>query len=189
VPGASRYLLPGETLLVSTRRHPAALMKPAAVWLMGLLAASAVSILLAGWTPPPLAQVSSGVIAFAFTLQAAVRWAGWFMDRYVITDERVLRQEGMISLRVSAVKLSPETDITFSRTPWGRLLNYGSLTLHPSGERGPTEKLTFVPRPIEHYRLIASLTADKGAPRGGNERRTWMDPQEEDTGPLPPVVA
>lgn len=189
MPGASRYLLPGETLLASTRRHPAVLVKPATVWLLGLVAASAVSILLAGWTPPPLAQVSSGVIAFAFTLHAAVRWAGWFMDRYVITDERVLRQEGMISLRVSAVQLSPATDITFSRTLWGRLFNYGSLTIHHSGERGRPEKLTFLPRPIEHYRLMASLVADKGAPPEGKERRTWMDPQEEDTGPLPPVVA
>jgi hypothetical protein len=182
--------MPGESLLVSTRRHPAVLLKPASLWLLGLLIASAVSLLLAGRTPPPLAQVSSALIAFAFTIQAAVRWAGWYLDRYVITDKRVMRQTGMLSLRVSAVQLSHGTDITLSRTLWGRLFRYGSMTLNPSGGHGRVETLTFLPRPVEHYRLIASLVAERSSSQAAwDGRRTWLDPHEEDTGPLPPVVA
>ncbi|MDQ4149664.1 MAG: PH domain-containing protein [Actinomycetota bacterium] len=187
--GPDKYLFPGERILQLTRRHPAALSRVISRWLLGLALATLVSLLLAGRTPPPVPRIASTAIAVAATAQAAARWGRWWLTRYVITDERILLLQGGLVTKVSAIPFFKLADTGFSRPLLGRLLRYGDVSLY--GPEGTLlHRLTYLPKPVELYRLIAYLADDAINPRAARSRQAGgsTDPQEADTGPLPPVV-
>jgi membrane protein YdbS with pleckstrin-like domain len=177
--GLNRYLVPGERVLEIVRRHPVALSRGAAHWLLGLGLAAAIGLLLAGRTPPPLAEASSSIVAILATAQGLGRLGAWWMTRYVITDQRVLLLEGILAAKVSAVPLFRVTDTYFSRTVLGRMFNYGNVTLDSPGEPRATTTLTRLRRPVEVWCLVASLVnrANSGQSSQGLASRSWVDPQ------------
>lgn len=188
--GPGRYLAPGEEIRHISRRHLVVLAKPFVVWLITLLAVASISFLLTEDSPVPFLDTAGLIISAAVTFYAAIKLAQWWKDRYVITDQRVLLIEGIVSVKVAAVSLSRVTETSFARSLWGRIFGYGDLKLDSAGEQLGLATLRCLPKPEAQYRLITSLLNRGHEPGGdrGHRYRSHSDPSEENTGPLPPIV-
>lgn len=185
--GAGRYLAPGEQVRHISRRHVIVLAKPFAVWLLTLLAVFSISFLITQNSPIPVLDTAGLIVAGLASAYAGFNLLEWWRDRYVVTDQRVLLIEGIIAVRVSAVSLARVTETSYSRSIWGRLFGYGELKLDSAGEQLGLAALSYLPKPDAQYRLISSLLI-RSREGGFHPNQTPVDPSQENTGPLPPVV-
>lgn len=182
----ARYLAPGERVVHVCRRHPVLLVKPVLLWLLGVSAVWLAAVWLSQNTGFYLVDITALWIFLALTLVLCFRYLQWYRERYLITNQRVLLLEGIISIKVSGVTLARVTETSFARSVWGRLLGYGELKLDSAGEQLGLAALRYLPQPDYVYRLVSSLLY----PEEGQRRpaaQTAVDPDELDTGELPPV--
>jgi membrane protein YdbS with pleckstrin-like domain len=176
-----KYLAHGERVIFILRRHSMVLDAAIGIWLaalgvgVGLGAASS-------HQPHWHLGVFGGWIVLAGAAFLAWKTGGWWVARYVITDERVLLIEGVVSRRVRAVPLSKVTHTDYRRTLSGRLLGYGTISLDSAGTHDGLRELTTIPKPDEVYRLIMSLVSGSGS------RPAVQDAALVDTGPMPRLI-
>lgn len=149
----ARYLFPTERYRGEWRRH----------WWDPFAAAA-----LAGWAagraqrpfdldllrlPPQIYGVATGKILMWALIMIAVlaahRTVSWPVRRLVLTNKRVMTVRGLLWRRVSAVSLSEVTDIRFTQSPIGRLLNFGKLSFETSRLR--VRGAHHLPNPNELY--------------------------------------
>ncbi|GAC1364508.1 MAG: hypothetical protein NVSMB32_07090 [Actinomycetota bacterium] len=188
--GVERYLAHGERVLFALRRHGVVLDTAVGGWLVAVAAGVG-----AGFLSPRLPHDHLGVIGGWIVLAASMLLAfkawGWWVTRYVVTNERVLLVEGVLARRVRSVPLSKVTHTDYRRSVPGRILGYGTLSLDAAGSHDGLRELTTIPRPDEIYRLIMSLVSgDSGialSPSRNSPARV-PDPTLEDTGPLPRLI-
>jgi uncharacterized membrane protein YdbT with pleckstrin-like domain len=185
--GIERYLAPGERVAHISRRHPIVLAKAFFVWLITLLAIGLISFFITRNHPIPIVDTIALGLGILMTIYLAFKYLEWWKVRYVITEQRVLLIEGIFATKVTAVSLSRVTETSFSRSLAGRVLGYGDLKLDSASEHLKLETLQFLPHPEAQYRLVASLLIQSQEADRGGARRV-VDPSEESTGPLPPVV-
>src|SRR2546430_5474604 len=142
-PGIGRYLGPGERVIYSTRRHSVVLGSAVVVWLIALALGLA-----SGLSFPPqegsrLSAMGAAVILAGTAFFGLKAWR-WRAARYVLTNDRILLVEGILSRRVNGLLLRSVLDTTYHRTLPGRLFGYGDLELNLSGQPG-LRKLTSLP--------------------------------------------
>lgn len=189
--GVDKYLAPSEHVLHTCRRHWIVIFKPIALWVIVVSAGAIVGFVLSPEASNTWLDRILGIAALIMTLYAAWKVTDWSAAAYVVTDQRVLLLEGLISRNVSAIPLSKVTDTTFRRSILGRMLGYGDLMLDSPGEKPGLATLTVLPRPVELYRLIMSLVVNKDK---GEEPLTSVplpepsEPGEDETGPIPRVT-
>lgn len=180
--GASKYLAPGEQVLLTTRRHPVVLVKPLAIWLATLFVLGSISMVITESNPIVFVDRAVLWLSLAVTAYTIVPGLIWWKSSYVVTDERVLLLQGLLSVNVSSVRLARVTETSFNRSVLGRILGYGDLKLDAAGEQLSLATLSRLPRAGEVYRLVTSLLL--GEP---DSEPRHLDPGEETTGPLPQV--
>ena len=176
-----KYLALGESVILILRRHSMVLDAAIGIWL-GTLGAGVALGLASSHQPHWHLGVIGGWIVLAGAGLLAWKTGGWWVARYVITNERVLLIEGLISRRVRAVPLSKVTHTDYRRTLSGRLLGYGTISLDSAGTHDGLRELTTIPRPDEVYRLIMSLVSGSGS------RPAVEDASLVDTGPMPRLL-
>ena len=101
----------------------------------------------------------------------------WKVARFVLTDQRLLFVEGIVSRHVNALPLRSVLDTTYHQTVAGRLFGYADITLNLSGDPG-LRRLTRLSQPLTLYYSILSLTAvrdvsettPQGFPEAGGHR-------------------
>ena len=144
-----RHLLPSERVVVAVRRHWAKVAEPVATTLGALLAV--------GWLDTTLPR---GV-----PLIRDVLWLGWLVllgrliwkflawrdAWFVATDKRLLLQHGLLTRKVAMMPLLKVTDLSYNRSPAGRLLGYGEFVLESAGQDQAMRSVTFLPSPDELY--------------------------------------
>lgn len=164
-----RYVGRQEKVHHICRQHWIVLSRPIELW----LAAVVIGVLVAfrgGSHTSTILDRFAGWLVLTATLYAVWQVLEWWLARYVITNERVVFIQGILTRKVSAVPLSKVTDTTFRRTPLGLLLNYGDLLLDAPGERPGLPTLTKLPNSEEVYRLMMTLIPeDSRAPAGDEE--------------------
>ena len=125
-----RILQPGETLVYSGRIH----------WIVYLPAMALAAVALA-----ILTQAKSGptglswlIASIAFWLAAAVTFASAWFRRWTIeidvTNRRVVYKEGFIKRHTIEMNMDKVESVDVDQTIFGRLLNYGDVTVHGTGE-------------------------------------------------------
>ncbi|MDQ3619786.1 MAG: PH domain-containing protein [Actinomycetota bacterium] len=212
---ANRYLSDDESIVLELRKHPIALARPALAFLAVSLLGLAAGFLL---TPEGGTDLVDGVAAVAaglFLVRLLWRYLGWRSDLVVVSDERILRSQGVLARSIGSMPLGAITDLTCRRPLVGRLLGYGDLLVETAGRSDGVQRIDRLRRPEEVYRELSRLLAARArAPRneaGPFERRDtdtpvpgWDDPaviwdevddhgawktaEHDDTGPLPRVV-
>jgi uncharacterized membrane protein YdbT with pleckstrin-like domain len=140
-----KYLSSSERVVTAQRRHWAVLLGPGALLVAGLLVAVALRSFL-GW----LAWAGSAAF-FGW------HFLDWWFGRFVVTDRGFLLVTGLIIRKVAMMPLARVTDVSYLRSPLGRILGYGEFVLESAGQQQALRDVTYVARPDWLYRQTCDL--------------------------------
>ena len=140
-----KQLLPGEQLVVLARQHPLVLCWPTLLNLLALALFIAISIF------------SGQVWVLAFFLVPLFyfiwEYMAWRKREYVLTDRRVVRQEGVLSISSFDAPLDKINNVYHNQSFMGRLLKYGDVGLETASEQGTTT-FSFLSNPVDFKNCI-----------------------------------
>lgn len=186
--GLDRYLAPQEDVILLCRRHPVVLARPILLWLVALVIGAAAGFLTSPRSGETIIDQIAGWFVLAATVGTVLKVWQWWASTYVVTDQRVMLIEGILARKISAIPLPKVTDTTYRRSAAGRIFGFGSLLLDSPGETPGLATLTYLPRPDRIYRLITSLVVSRVWDKSVTREQQFV-PEEEDTGPIPRVIA
>lgn len=151
-------LLPGEAVLLRTRRHILVLLVPlflivlAGLWLAGEVCRAAFARNLDGWCPP-LAGMTVILAGLPFLLE-------WLATVYILTNLRVIFLQAPVWMRTRFLWLADIESVTYCIGLLGRLFGFGEVILGTAATQGGRVRLLFVPRPGEVRDRIAEAIRD-----------------------------
>ena len=158
-----KQLLPGEKLILHARQHPLVLLWPVFLNILALVLLIVLSVYFRKYWLFVLY-----LIPLVFFLWKFMTWHG---REYILTDRRVVRKEGVLSVSSFDSPLDKINDVFYQQSFMGRLLKYGEVGLQTASEQGTTV-FEFLSRPLafknsivrqrELYRLEGAAA---GAPR------------------------
>ncbi len=176
-----RYLLGSEQCVATARRHWAVLAPQ-----VGAVAASWVIWLwvLSRSTSNYLASVA--IFFFLFSLLWIAWLVGeWYLEQFAITDKRVLLVTGLFYKRVAVMPLSKVTDLTYERSPLGRMLGFGTFIMESAGQDQALSRVDYIRHPDRlYFQLSEELFGENpdgtvGAVVVDSESRTAHLPQTQ----------
>jgi uncharacterized membrane protein YdbT with pleckstrin-like domain len=133
-------LLAGETLVILTHQHALVLAKPILLNALVLTVLSGICL----WLQDHYWILALCLIPLAFLL-----WK--FLERnrkeYIVTDRRVVKQQGVFSVRSYDAPLDKINNVFHEQTILGRMFNYGNVGLETASEQGTTV-FHFIPDPV-----------------------------------------
>src|SRR2546423_14915152 len=140
----ARDLLPGERILASSARHWLVLLRPTATAVVAVPISLVILALL------PLSGelrlfLMLGAILAAIGVLNLYYW-GWRAHEYVLTDQRVILNEGILSTFSKSIAIDRIQDLTTFQGLWGRTRGFGDIPLESAGREG-AELLSMVPHP------------------------------------------
>ena len=140
----ARELLPGERVLASSARHWIVLIRPFSATVLTMLIGWVILILV------PVAGELKLFLALAIALAGLgilnLYYWGWRAHEYVLTDQRVILNEGILSKFSRSIAIDRIQDLTTFQGVWGRAWGFGDIELESAG-RESAEVLSTVPRP------------------------------------------
>jgi uncharacterized membrane protein YdbT with pleckstrin-like domain len=156
VPNAvNKYLLPHEHQVITVRKHPAVLLKPILVVLLGLVIAAVIST--------TIARSQAGVVGFVWIAWAVLllylvgKVIEWSQDYFIVTSRRMLLATGVVTRKVAMMPLVKVTDMSFQRSTLGRLLGYGEFILESAGQDQALRVVDYLPYPEQLYLEVCGL--------------------------------
>ena len=161
-PRVARYLLPQERTVVVVARHWACMIPAAAVFLGTWAAAVTVNAwgYYHGGTPALLFHVIWLAVA-AVSLWYVSRVLVWRATRIVITPVRMMVISGVIGRHVEPLPMKRIRDVELIRSPWGRMLGYGTLHDASMGTDHALATIDFVSQPDEVWLTIWRILQPK----------------------------
>jgi membrane protein YdbS with pleckstrin-like domain len=188
---ADKYLLPGEDVVLATRRHWAVLVEPTLKFLPAFVVGGLLFLL----DPDnPVTSVVGLVVLLGSLVYYALRVGEWWMRHFIVTRRRVLLTSGVIVRTVTLLPLRRITDLTWEETFFGQILGYGSFRFESAGQDQALRHITFMPDAKMVYREVSGLlfSADWGGAAGGDDEGNPDPPPPPpaaryDTAPIPPL--
>ena len=159
----ARDLLPGERILASCSRHWVVLLRPIATTVLAVVISLVILTLL------PLQGelrlfLMLGVILAGVAVLNLYYW-GWRAHEYVLTDQRVILNEGIISKFSRSIAIDRIQDLTTFQGVWGRTWGFGDIELESAGREG-AELLSTVPHPQQLRNAIFAQIEARRKPSG-----------------------
>jgi uncharacterized membrane protein YdbT with pleckstrin-like domain len=150
-----KYLLPHEQQVITVRRHPAVLIGPIVVTVLGLAAAAVLSDTL-------LAHQSTALLILwliwgVLLLRLILKAFAWAVDYFVVTSHRMIVTSGIVTRKIAMMPLVKVTDMTFQRSFLGRLLGYGTFILESAGQDQALSTVDHIPYPEQLYLEVCAL--------------------------------
>ena len=149
-------LQPGEEILY--RAYPTRL--PLVPWVLGLALALVGALLAWSWLDPgiglPLA-LAAGAVALVLLGVTLAKWIVLRSHDYVLTNRRVILEEGILSRRSMDASLAKINNVEHRQTLWGRLLGYGDVEIDTASETGTT-RFAGISSPLDFKREILGAT-------------------------------
>jgi uncharacterized membrane protein YdbT with pleckstrin-like domain len=152
----NRYLLPHERQVISVHEHPAVLIGPIALVLLGLAIAGFVS-------NSGVTHGNSTAILIIWGLWAVLLlWLGvkiwdWAVNYFVVTSKRLILAKGVVVRNVGMLPLAKVTDMSFRRSTIGRILGYGEFIVESAGQDQALRNVKFIPYPEQLYLEVCGL--------------------------------
>jgi uncharacterized membrane protein YdbT with pleckstrin-like domain len=81
----------------------------------------------------------------------------WQVERFIVTDQRILLTSGLFTRRVAMMPLRKVTDMTYERSLSGRLCGYGTFIMESAGQDQALRSINFLPSPDVLYREVSDL--------------------------------
>lgn len=167
----TKYIVDGEEVIVSVRRHWFSLAREIAYAVIALVVAVVVDV---GSPASPGGRFMADV-AWALFWAAALwllwTFLNWRNDFFIATNKRFLLFYGFIRRKVAMMPLIKVTDLTFDRPLVGRLLGYGHFVLESAGQEQALAHIGMIPHADQTYREICSVLF--GAGDVDPEDREW----------------
>ncbi len=151
----NRYLLPHERQVITVHQHPAILIRPIFEVLVGLA--------IAGWLSNSIANGNGTAILVIWVLwglvllRLAIKVWEWVVTYFVVTSQRFLLANGIVTRKVNMMPLAKVTDMTFQRSALGRLLGYGEFILESAGQDQALTNVDYLPYPEQLYLEVCGL--------------------------------
>ena len=139
-PNVDKYVLDkaGEYMVLEVRKHWVASLWPAARLVGGLL------IFISAWAFPVPAFWIFFLVGLIVAGQAFWRLLEEYRDRFVITNQRLIRVNGVFDTQRASVPLSRILDITVKK-PWaGHMLNYGHFVFESAAQVQGLNEIRYV---------------------------------------------
>jgi len=149
----ARYLFPTEKFRGEWKRHWIQIARE----LAGVVAATILMGYLTGLAAKESsARVAAMVIVAWGAAMVFIAWriADWYVDRFILTNKRVMVVKGLITRNVGMMPLLRVTDMKYVQSPIGRLLGYGNFELESAGQDQALSKIKNLPNPNELYLRI-----------------------------------
>ena len=149
-----RVLLPHERRVITVRFHPAVLIKPVALALAGLAVAGLLST---------IARLSGAILLVIWLawlillIRLLYSIYVWLEDYFVVTSQRLVVVSGVIRKSVKMMPLTKVTDMSFNRSPMGRLLGYGTFIVESAGQDQALRTIDHLPYPEQLYLEVCGL--------------------------------
>ncbi|GAA3213480.1 hypothetical protein GCM10010468_33490 [Actinocorallia longicatena] len=165
----NRFLLPQEKQVIVVRKHPAVLLTPVLFVLGGLILAGVLSNTMAG---SDAGNVVSWIWWAWLLLLAWFVWqvAEWSVAYFVITNQRMLLTGGLLTRDVAMMPLSKVTDMSYERSPVGRLLGFGKFIAESAGQDQALRTVDHLPYPDQLYAEVCQMIFPGGKPKALEER-------------------
>ena len=146
----------GETIVVSTRTHPKALLLPILALVVLLAIGVAIQVLidqeivtLVGWI-----VVAVGVVWFVLR-----PFLIWMTASYTITTRRLITRHGVITRRGHDIPLTRISDVAYEKDIIDRLLGCGTLVISDASTHGQVA-LPDIPKIEKVQRDLSDLLHD-----------------------------
>ena len=124
-----------ETILFETRQHPIVIAR--AVLVYGLLALGIFVVAIVLWqaqqNPSWLVLLLADAVVLA---RLALVLVAWNNERYIITNRRVLKVEGIFNKQVTDSSLEKVNDVVLEQSVLGRMLGYGDIHIITGSDIG-----------------------------------------------------
>lgn len=165
----SRYLIPGERVVVSTRRHWWRLVAPMALVVVTFVA------MVAGAFSTTWGQAAWGLVWLwlAACLYALWRVLEWRTEWFIATDRRLLKTYGLITQRVAMMPLAKVTDMSYDRSLLGRMLGYGEFVMESAGQDQALSTIDLIPDPESKYIAMCETIFGRDVSDPGEDGEEW----------------
>jgi Bacterial PH domain len=151
----SKYLLPHEEQVITTRKHPAVLIRPITFVVVGLVIAGLLTEFISRGNGIALLVIW---LAWAGLLgYLAFETLNWLVNYFVVTSQRMLLTSGFITRKVAMMPLVKVTDMSFQRDFEGRVLGYGTFILESAGQEQAFRVVDHLPYPEQLYLEVCGL--------------------------------
>jgi uncharacterized membrane protein YdbT with pleckstrin-like domain len=157
-PNIRKHLLrdEGEVIVDEVSHHWVVFVVPVLEYLL------AIAVLIAfPFFPVDLAWLPL-VLAFAIAVHATFRSLVEHMDRFVITNMRVFRVNGVFSQQLATMPLSRILDITVQKPLRGRMLGYGHFVFESAAQAQGLRDIRYVARPDQRDLAIQRVVQRAG---------------------------
>jgi uncharacterized membrane protein YdbT with pleckstrin-like domain len=146
--------------------------------LLGAFAKTLLVLVVGGYlyaiTVVPAAQTVVLIAMIGIHVWLLWRVARWYVDRFIVSDRRIMLVNGIIARKVAMMPLAKLTDMSYKRSTIGVLLGYGTFVLESAGQDQALSRIDYVPRPNELFREISELLFGKRSEPLPGERRSAL---------------
>ncbi|MCH7231265.1 PH domain-containing protein [Glycomyces sp. L485] len=152
-PISARYLFPTEKYRGEWRRHWVHLMPWYIVGTLSTFIMGFASGLLMKWESESRDTGLTITVVAWLVILGLVGWKilDWYMDRFILTNKRIMLIQGVITRSVAMMPLGRVTDMKYAQTPMGRMLNYGEFIIESAGQDQALRNVPHLPNPNELY--------------------------------------
>ena len=162
---SQKLLNDGESVVISTRTHPKALLVPV-FWLVVSMAAA---VYLDSLVDNAVAEIVVWVLAAAAVVWLFLRpLVIWLTASYTITNRRLITRSGVITRRGHDIPLSRISDVAYELGLVDRMLGCGTLIISDASTHGRVS-LPDIPRVEETQRRLNQLLHDVHDPDRGHD--------------------
>lgn len=147
MPFARDQLLPGERIIIRAHQHYVVLLRPILVNIAAMIVLVGLSYTLERYW----------IMLFYIVPLLYLLWEAYVRGRreFIVTDRRVVRQEGVLAVSSFDAQLDKVNNIFHAQTLLGRMLNYGRVGLETASEQGTT-LFDYIPDPIRFKNAIVA---------------------------------
>lgn len=170
------YLMPYERQVITAHLHPAIVAIPVGAAVAGLIAAIVSSTSAFSFDALLIIWLAWGLL-FLYTIG---KMFGWLENYFIVTSQRVILIEGILTRDVTSVPHAQVASVRFRRSAMGRLLGYGQFIIE-CGRSQPKWTVNFIPYPEQLYLETTGLIFRDRDPDDG-PAPGWQPGQPEPRG-------
>jgi hypothetical protein len=157
-PNIRKHLLrdEGEVIVDEVHHHWVVYLQPALEVLLGVLLLVSVGYvdLSLGWVPM--------LLSLAIWAHAGWKALASHRDRFVVTNMRVFRVNGVLTTKLATMPLTRILDITVARPRHGRMLGFGHFVFESAAQEQGLRDIRYVGRPDERDLAIQRVVQRSG---------------------------